>query len=154
MDITLLILILIFGFMLVLVELLVVPGTSVLGIIGFSGMIFGVVRTFLDHGQTAGWITLSSVLLVCTVLIVWFLKTRSWKKITLDDKLEGKVNLIDEQKIKVGDEGKTMSRLAPTGHALFAGEPFEVQSMDGYIDPKTPVTVVKIENNKIFVVGV
>jgi membrane-bound ClpP family serine protease len=88
---------------------------------------------------------------VCTALVIWFVRTKYWKKITLDDKLESKVNVIDEQKIKVGDEGNTVSRLAPTGHASFAGETFEVQSIDGFIDPKTPIKVVRIEASKILV---
>ena len=155
MDITFLwILLLIFGLILLLLELFVVPGTSVVGIAGFAALVYGTIRIFTDLGTVAGWIALIAVLTICSVLVTWFFRTKYWKKITLDDKLENKVNVIDEQKIKIGDEGNSSSRLAPTGHATFAGESFEVQSIDGFIDPKTPVKVVKIENNKVFVVTV
>jgi membrane-bound ClpP family serine protease len=142
-----------FGFVLLLVEMFVIPGTSVIGLIGFSALIYGTIRIFTDFGTTAGWIALASVFAVCVILVVWFLKTKSWKKIMLNDKLESKVNTIDEQKIKIGDEGNSMSRLAPMGQASFAGEIFEVQSMDGFIDQRMPIKVVKIENSKIFVVA-
>ena len=142
MDATLWIILLVLGFILLLVELFVVPGTSVIGIVGFSALVYGIIRIFLDYGTTAGWIATASVLVVCVILVVWFLKTKSWKKVMLDDKLDGKVNILDNQKIKVGDEGKSLSRLAPIGQAIFAGEIFEVQSMDGFIDQKTPVKVV------------
>ena len=153
MGATLWILLLFFGLALVLVELFMFPGTSVVGIAGFVAMVYGTIRIFTDFGTTAGWIALAFVLTVCTGLIVWFVRTKYWKKITLDEQLEAKVNVIDEQKIKVGDEGNAASRLAPTGHASFAGEMVEVQSMDGFIDQKTPIKVVKIENNKVFVVA-
>jgi membrane-bound ClpP family serine protease len=145
---------LVFGFILFIVELFVIPGTSVTGIMGIVAVVYGLVRIFTDMGNTAGWIALITVLVVCTALIAWFFKTKSWKKITLHDELEGKVNLIDEQKIKVGDEGKALSRLVPMGQADFSGETFEVHSTDGFIDQKTPIKVVKIENNKIFVTAV
>ncbi|MDR0438027.1 MAG: nodulation efficiency protein D (NfeD) [Bacteroidales bacterium] len=147
------ILLLVVGFILILVEILVVPGMSIVGIFGFSALIYGVVRIFVDYGTTAGWIALASVLAVCIILVVWFMKTKSWKKIMLHDKLEDKVNVVDQHKIKVGDEGTAMSRLAPMGQATFADEIYEVHSMDGFIDQKTPIKVVKIENSKIFVVG-
>ena len=148
------ILLLVVGFVLLLVELFVIPGTSVIGLFGFSALVYGIIRIFTDYGTIAGFIALASVLTVCIVLIVWFMKTKSWKKIMLHDKLESKVNIVDEQKIKVGDVGSSMSRLAPMGQASFSGEIFEVHSMDGFIDQKTPIKVVKIENSKIFVIGI
>jgi membrane-bound ClpP family serine protease len=147
------ILLLIFGFILLLVELVVVPGVTIVGLVGFSALVYGTVRIFTDFGTTAGWIALASVFAVCVILVVWFMKTKSWKKIMLNDKLESKMNIVDDQKIKVGDEGNSVSRLAPMGQASFSGEIFEVQSMDGFIDQRMPIKVVKIENSKIFVVA-
>ncbi|MDR2906787.1 MAG: hypothetical protein LBU91_02210 [Bacteroidales bacterium] len=153
MELVYWILLIVLGFGLLLFELFIVPGTSVIGLVGFGAAGYGVYRIFTDLGTVEGWIALVSVLVLAVGLVYWFLKTKSWKKIMLDDKLDSKVNVIDEQKIKVGDEGKSLSRLAPTGQAMFSDELFEVQSMDGFIDPKTPIKVVKIENSKIFVVG-
>jgi len=144
-------LLLVAGFLLLMLDVLVLPGTHMLGIIGVTALIYGIVRIFADFGTTAGWIALVSVLAVCTILIIWIVKTKSWRKVVLNDKLEAKVNLIDEQKVKVGDEGKAVSRLVPMGQASFAGEIFEVHSIDGFTDQRTLIKVVKIENNKIFV---
>ena len=72
----------------------------------------------------------------------------------LNDNLEGRVNEVNEQKVKVGDEGKAVSRLVPVGQATFEGEIVEVHSLDGFTDQKTQIKVVKIENNKIFVTAV
>jgi membrane-bound ClpP family serine protease len=145
---------LVFGFILFIVELFVMPGTSVTGIMGVVAVVYGLVRIFTDMGNTAGWIALITVVVFCSALATWFIRTKSWKKITLKDELEGKVNVIDNQKIKVGDEGKALSRLVPMGQADFGGETFEVHSTDGFIDQKTSIKVVKIENSKIFVTAV
>jgi membrane-bound ClpP family serine protease len=142
---------LVFGFILFMVELFVFPGTTVAGIMGIVATVYGLVRIWTDMGNTAGWIALIAVILVCTVLVVWFIRTKSWKKIALKEELETKVNVIDEQKIKVGDAGTAFSRLVPMGQADFAGEIYEVQSTEGFIDQKTPIKVVKIEGSKIFV---
>ncbi|MCL2027686.1 MAG: nodulation efficiency protein D (NfeD) [Bacteroidales bacterium] len=142
---------LVFGFILFIVELFVVPGTSVVGIAGIVAVVYGLVRIFTDMGNTAGWIALIAVVAICSVITTWFVRTKSWKKITLNDELAAKVNVVDEQKIKVGDEGKALSRLVPMGQADFGGETYEVHSTDGFIDQKTSIKVVKIEGSKIFV---
>ena len=148
------VLLLVFGFIMFMVELFVFPGTSVAGIAGIVAVVYGLIRIFTDMGSTAGWIALIAVVAVCSAMIVWFIRTKSWKKITLDEKLDNKVNVIDEQKVKVGDEGKAVSRLVPMGQASFAGEIFEVHSIDGFLDQRTTIKVVKVENNKIFVTAV
>jgi len=142
------------GFLLILLDLFVFPGTSVLGISGIGALVWGVVRMFLDFGNLAGWIALLSILLVCASIVLLFVRKKSWKKMILNDNLDGKVNVVNEQKVKVGDEGKAVSRLVPVGQATFEGEIVEVHSLDGFTDQKTPIKVVKIENNKIFVTAV
>jgi len=142
------------GFLLILLDLFVFPGTSVLGISGIGALVWGVVRMFLDFGNLAGWIALLSILLVCASIVLLFVRKKSWKKMILNDNLEGRVNEVNEQKVKVGDEGKATSRLVPVGQATFEGEIVEVHSLDGFTDQKTPIKVVKIENNKIFVTAV
>jgi membrane-bound ClpP family serine protease len=142
------------GFLLILLDLFVFPGTSVLGISGIGALVWGVVRMFLDFGNLAGWIALLSILLVCASIVLMFVRKKSWKKMILNDNLEGRVNEVNEQKVKVGDEGKAISRLVPVGQATFEGEIVEVHSLDGFTDQKTQVKVVKIEKNKIFVTAV
>ncbi|MCL2414748.1 MAG: hypothetical protein FWC94_05790 [Bacteroidales bacterium] len=142
------------GFLLILLDLFVFPGTSVLGIGGITCLVIGIVRMFLVFGPVAGWISLLSVLAICSVFVIWFVRTKSWKKMMLKDELEGRVNVVNKHKVNVGHEGIAVSRLVPVGQATFDGEIVEVHSLDGFTDQKTPVKVVKIENNKIFVTAV
>jgi len=69
----------------------------------------------------------------------------------LHTNVDGKANLIDENAIKPGDVGKSVSRLVPMGKALINNEYYEVSSSGEFIDPGTEITIVSIEKNKIFV---
>ena len=142
---------LVFGFLLLMVELFDFPGTSVAGILSVVAVVYGLIRIFSDIGTTAGWIALLSIVLVWGSLIYWFVKTKSWKKITLKDEIDAKVNVVDEQKIQIGSVGTAFSRLVPMGQGIFDGDIFEVHSKDGFLDQKTAIKVVKIEGSKIFV---
>ena len=67
-------------------------------------------------------------------------------------KLDFKADTILQlDKIKQGDLGKSISRLVPAGKALFGDEYYEVHTYGTFIDQNTKIEVVKIENNKIFV---
>jgi membrane-bound ClpP family serine protease len=53
--------------------------------------------------------------------------------------------------VAVGDEGKTLTRLAPMGQALIGSESVEVKALEGMLDPNVDVVVVMIEDGKIYV---
>ena len=69
----------------------------------------------------------------------------------LDSKIDGKVEAVDEEQIKVGDEGKAIGRLAPMGKARVKGIVVEAQSTGSFIDHNTDIKVLKILSNKIIV---
>ena len=57
----------------------------------------------------------------------------------------------EAQSIKVGDEGRTVTRLALIGEARFGERIIEVTSSDGFIDEKADVVVERISANIIYV---
>ena len=59
--------------------------------------------------------------------------------------------MIDESKIKVGDEGQAMSKIAPIGKGIFHDEPYEVQTQGEWIEEGANIEVIRIALNKIFV---
>ena len=69
----------------------------------------------------------------------------------LKKELTGKVPTFEENLINVGDTGTTLSRLAPIGKAMINDQITEVQSTVEMIDENQEVTVVKMNNNKIWV---
>jgi membrane-bound ClpP family serine protease len=61
------------------------------------------------------------------------------------------MNEEDLENVKIGDEALAISRIAPSGKALHAGQTIEVHSTEGYIEENTKIEIVKISMNKIFV---
>ena len=53
--------------------------------------------------------------------------------------------------LSVGDQGKTLTRLAPMGSVRFGDNVVEVKALEGMLDPGVDVEVVLIEDNKIYV---
>jgi len=69
----------------------------------------------------------------------------------LESQIDGKIENVDAEKIHVGDIGKSISRLAPSGKVKVNGEVVEAQSIGSFIDQNIDVRVIKIQSNKIIV---
>lgn len=139
------------GFLFLLLEILVLPGTNIAGVVGFVLLAIGIWQAYAVFGGMAGTITLLGTLFLSALTLYYALKSKTWNKAALNKNIDSKVNLVDADKIKSGDRGKTVSRLAPMGKAEFAGEYYEVNALGQFIDPGTEIEVVRIENNKITV---
>jgi len=151
MSIFAIILLILLGLVLLLIEFAVIPGVTIAGIGGFLCLIASVYIAFNDLGTGAGFITLAVVLLLAPAMIYYFFKSRTGKKMILEKNIDGKVELINIEKIKIGDTGKTIGRLAPTGKVRVNGEVVEAQSTGSFIDHNTRIKVLKIVSNKIIV---
>jgi len=151
MNIFVIILLILLGLVLLLIEFAVIPGVTIAGIGGFLLLAASVYIAFTEYGNAAGFITLAIVLIMSPALIYYFFKSRAGKKMILEKNIEGKVELVDSTKINVGDSGKTIGRLAPTGKVKINGEVVEAQSTGTFIDPHTEIKVLKVLSNKIIV---
>ena len=139
------------GLIFIVLEILVIPGVAVFGILGFIIILLGVWQSYVTYGTTAGHIVLGSSLLLSILALVFSLRSKTWKKMMLNSKIDGKTNIIDENKLKVGDTGKTTSRLSPAGKAFINGDFYEVHTQSEFIVPGTEIIITKIVFNKIYV---
>lgn len=151
MSIFAIILLILLGLVLLLIEFAVIPGVTIAGIGGFLLLAASVYIAFTELGNTAGFITLIVVLVLAPAMVYYFFKSRTGKKMILEKNIDGKVEYINSQKIVVGDSGKTIGRLAPTGKVRVNGEVVEAQSTGAFIDHNTEIKVLKILSNKIIV---
>ena len=145
------ILILFVGWLLVFLEVFFIPGITLFAAIGTMTMIGGVVIAYSNFGVLAGTLTLVGTAIFSFLSIIFGFKTGLFKALTLKDTVKGKMNEIDESKIKVGDEGIALSKIGFIGKGLFNDATYEVQSMGEYIDETSPIEVIKISFNKIFI---
>jgi len=151
MDIGIIAGLLIIGVILLLVEIFLIPGISIAGIGGVVATISAIVYAYVKIGLWAGHFTLvAAVLMVVVALFVTF-KTNAIDKFSLKTEIDSKVNAMQELNVAVGDEGITVSRLAPMGKVEVNGNIMEAKSEDGLIDEQQPIEVVKILSNNIIV---
>ncbi len=138
------------GLLFLILELLVAPG-FILGIIGLGMVVFGIYSAYASFGLYSGHITLLSTIAIIIILLFFTLRSKTWNKLKLKTQNTGRVNEIDEQKVKIGDLGISVSRLAPAGKAEFHNEFYEVRSYGDFIDQNKEIEIIKISENKIFV---
>ena len=143
------ILLIILGLLLLLIEFAVIPGVTIAGIGGFILLGGSVFIAFKEYGQAIGYITLAFVLIASPLMIYYFFKSKAGKIMVLESSIDSKVENINSEKIKVGDTGKTIGRLAPSGKVRVNGEIVEGQSTGSFIDHNTEIRVLKILTNKI-----
>ena len=145
------IILLLLGWLLVFIEVFFIPGTAVLVLIGTITMLCGVVVAFSTFGFLGGTITMILTAIFTLLSIVFGFRLGVMKRLTLRSTLKGKANDEPLNKIKVGDSGTALSKIAPSGKAIFNDLIFEVHSLSLYVEPQTPVEIIKIEHNKIFI---
>ena len=150
MDMFILIGFIIFGLALVVVEVIFVPGTTIVWLLGLASISYGVYLGYEYFGSEGGTTVLVMTLVLGIATVVYSLKSRTWEKLSLKTKMEGKVH---EEKLKVnlGDIGTTFSSLKPVGRAFFNGEDIEVTSISGFIEERKEIKIIRIDKRKIFV---
>lgn len=139
------------GILLLLLELLVIPGATVAGIAGFGLIAFSVYLSYDTYGATAGHWTLAGAAVGSLLSIIFAFRSRTWKNAGLESSITGKANTFEDNSLQKGDTGITMSRLAPSGKARIKGQYYEVQSIAGMVNAKEEIVVTKVEGNRIYV---
>ncbi len=142
--------IIILGLLFVLAEILFVPG-GILGILGILVILYGIYYGFSAGGQTKGFIVLGSTIALTLFFIIFSLRSKTWKKITLETDNKSKFNINSDIEISKGDEGVAVTRLNPMGKARFGDNYAEVSSLSGFIDEGSEIYVHKTEGSKIYV---
>jgi membrane-bound ClpP family serine protease len=151
MSWTVIALLIFIGIIFIVLEVLVLPGTTVAGILGFILIALGVWQTYRIHGATAGHVTLAISLVAGIGLLILSLRSKTWNRMMLKTEITGKMNVIENDAVKAGDTGITISRLAPAGKVLVNDEYFEAHTQGDFIDQQKEIIVMKVEANKLIV---
>lgn len=138
------------GMVLMLTEIMLIPGVGVAGILGFLSIGGACYLAFCEYGTMVGIIVLAANAVVLILLLIWVLRAQTWKKFTLNTNIDSKA-VSTETLIAIGDSAKTVTRLAPIGSIRFNNKVMEAKALEGMIDSGVDVEVVLIEDNKIYV---
>ena len=137
------------GLVLMLAEILLVPGVGVAGVLGLLSLGGSCFYAFYEYGNMVGAIVTAVDIVLVVALLVWVLRAKTWRRMSLETKIDSKA--VESSVLSVGDRGRTLTRLAPMGSARFADYVIEVKAVEGLLDPNIEVEVVLIEDNKIYV---
>lgn len=140
----------IIGLALLFAEILLIPGVGLAGILGVISMGGSCYFAFADYGMTTGLVVLAVILLILILMMVWVLRAKTWKRMSLDTNIDSKAVAL-EIPVAVGDKGVTMTRIAPMGNARFGDKSVEVTSFEGIINSGVEVEVVSVDGMKVVV---
>ena len=138
---TSIILLILFGILLLVLEILILPGL-IAGIIGGVLVLAGMSWMYKEFGTTYGNYTALATALATFGAIYYSLKSKAWTRFGLKDSLEGKTNQVDKLELKEGDEGTTISDLRPMGSVMINNLRVEAQSNGEHIPANKKIIVL------------
>lgn len=151
MNTFLVVLLVVFGVALLVVEIFLIPGIGAAGVFGIAGMVGAVVLAYMSISPMAGHVTLCAVILLSASSVYAFVKSKAIEKMALKTDISAKVDLVSGLDIHEGDTAVTSSRLAPMGKIRVGNTEVEAKVLSDFIDPETPVSIVRIEGNIVVV---
>lgn len=146
------VLLVLFGLLFLVAELLLLPGVSIGAILALVCYGSSIYLAFRDYGTLAGIVVILVILILSLVATIVSLRAKTWQRFSLKQKINSSsMPTTPEQVLSVGDRGTTLSRLSPMGKVEFGGKVYEAKSLDAYVDPKKEVEVVGFENFSVIV---
>lgn len=150
LDIVIIVFLMATAILLILAEVFLLPGITLAGVGGLLFAIGGVTFAY-TVGLWVGHLTLLISLVAFGVTFAWLLRSRSFSKVELKTNIDSKLISSRDLGIQPGDEGVTLSRLAPIGKARFKDVTVEAKALDELIDENTPVIVTQIDSYNVIV---
>ena len=151
------------GVILLAIELFVTPGFGATGVLGIAALVGGLALSLVGAGATwavlitaLGRVAVSLLLAIAAALaLLRFLPRLPFgRRLVLETELaarEGFASAPETDRAWLGKRGMTMSPLRPAGIADIEGERVDVVSDGEFIDAGDPITVVRVDGNRIVV---
>ena len=152
MTLGIVIAIILIGLLLIFLEIFLIPGTTLFGVVGGIALLIGVVMVYSYYGSKWGNITLLASSLSVVISVVLGFKVIQSNKLAMKAEIDGRVNELENaEELQIGARGITVTELRPIGKAVFAHKKLEVSSTGDYIHLETEVEIIQISGNKIIV---
>jgi membrane-bound serine protease (ClpP class) len=151
------------GLLLLALEMLVIPGFGVAGVLGIIALVAGLVLGMTGEGNTASLLTLVAARLVFSVLVAiglslvmlrFLSRLPGGRRLILDTQLDaghGYASPPPDDAHWLGRHGTAHSVLRPAGIAEIDGHRVDVVSEGEMIDAGTPIEVTRVDGNRIVV---
>lgn len=142
--------VLIFGLLLMALEVLVIPGFGVAGILGLVAMAAGVGSAFAYLGPLWGSVATVGSLVGAGLLIFVAPRTKAGRRMILEQS-QGDAIAPTEGGVSIGDLARAVTPLRPSGAARFGDVDRDVVTSGEYIEQGTLVRVIEIEGVRVVV---
>jgi membrane-bound ClpP family serine protease len=139
------------GLILIVVEVIFVPGTTLVGFIGFGLVLLGQLFGFRYFGNNIGWIIVAGTAMSSAIIFFWVFRSKPWQLFALKTSIKSKVNEGIHDGLVAGAEGIARSALRPSGKAELGGKVVEVTTQGSYLESGTRVRIIKISPYQILV---
>ncbi len=139
------------GLFLIIVELIFIPGTTIFGVLGALLVCVGIYFTYDNYGARIGTYVLVGSSVTGFGLLVYGLKTKTWKRFALGSQIKSRVKEGYADGLHIGQEGQAVSDLKPIGKGEFNSKIYEVTSRGTLISSGSSIAIEKIDGNKIIV---
>ena len=145
---------LVMGFVLFYLEVFVIPGVNIFGILGFVSLLTGIVYAYVRLGPGAAlWLGAGTAL--ATAILVWLvLRLRAWQRLVLhrgNTSQEGYSAAPADLAELAGQTGEALTPLRPSGRARFGERIVDVVSEGDFIARGTPVAVLEVVGSRVVV---
>lgn len=145
---------LVMGFVLLFLEVFVIPGVNVFGVLGFASLLTGIVYAYVRLGAgpalaLGAWTALASAVLVWLVL-----RNRAWSRLVLhrgNTRQEGYSATPADLAELAGQTGEALTPLRPSGRARFGERIVDVVTEGNFIPRGTPVAVLEVVGSRVVV---
>lgn len=141
---------LVIGLILLFVEVAIVPGFGVAGILGVLALGAGAVAAWTELGPVWGAVTGGGSIVAAILMLVWLPKSRAGRKMVLDHSQADAVSQEDRSAL-IGRRGITVTPLRPIGRVRFGPDEVDVITEGEYIDSNQEVEVVIVEGARVVV---
>ena len=151
MDIVIIASLIVAGLILFIIEVFLLPGISIAGIVSAGCLLYANYYAFDTLGTVPGCITLAVSAIGVVAITIWFMRSKTVDKLSLKKTIDYRPEPLKGLDLKVGDEGIALTRLALIGNAEFNGRIIEVRSSGEFIDQKSRIRVERILDGIVLV---
>lgn len=150
-DLLLVFTLVLLGFVLLALEVFVIPGFGLLGILGLLCLAGASYLSYIKLSPLMGIIVSVVSIAAIILLIRIFPKTAFWKKMRLTKTTAGYSATREGLQDLIGKEGVTLTSLRPVGTAIIDNKRVDVVAEMGMVDKDKKIVVVKVEGNRVVV---
>lgn len=151
MDILVIAVLILLGLFFCVVELLILPGITLGGVLSVACAGGAIYMAFGNLGTVGGIVVVLITIVLLSLALAFSLRAKTWDRFSLKSKIDSSSSSAPQAALQVGERGVATSRLAPMGKVEINGCSYEAKSADVYIDAKSEVEVVGFDNFSVVV---